>query len=86
MSVSPNWLTDNWAPTRNGIYFMDDRTGVTSLNVLNLSTRRVQKVADLPGRLARWGASPSLSADSRTLIVTLNDQMSGDIMLVESFH
>jgi hypothetical protein len=70
----------------NGIYFLDDRNTQTTLQFLNLTTGRTQKIADLPGRLAVWGISPSLSADGRILIVAINDQTIGDIMLAEGFR
>jgi len=79
-------ISDTWTPTRNGIYLLDDRTSPMSLNLIHPETGRVQKVAEIPGRLGGWGVSPSVSADGRTLIVAVNDEMTGDIMLVEGFR
>jgi hypothetical protein len=78
--------SDTWTSTRNGVYFVDDRTTPMSLQLLNPDTGKMQKVADLPGRLGCWGVSPSVSADGRTLIVGINDENTGDIMMVEGFR
>jgi eukaryotic-like serine/threonine-protein kinase len=86
LDVRPNFLNESWTPVPDGIYFMDNRNGQTTLKLLSLNTGRVQKVADLPGRLAFWGTTLSLSADGRTLIFAVNDQTVGDIMLVEGFR
>jgi len=86
VDVRPNLISESWTTAPNGIYFLDDRNALTTLQFLNLKTRRVQKIANLPGRLAVWGVSPSLSADGRILVVAINDQTIGDIMLAEGFR
>jgi Tol biopolymer transport system component/DNA-binding winged helix-turn-helix (wHTH) protein len=78
--------SDNWAPAKNGIYFIDGRTIPISLKLLNVGTGRVRKIADLPGQLRVWGSSPSVSADGHTLIFAINSQMTGDITLVQGFR
>jgi len=77
---------DQWTPGPNGIYFLTNRTTPLSLNLLNLSTGKIQHVADVPGRLPDWGSEPSLSADGRTLVFATADPMEGDLMMVEGLH
>jgi Tol biopolymer transport system component len=77
---------DRWTPGPNGIYFLDGSKMPASLNLLNLSTRKISRVSDISGRLTDWGSGPSLSADGRTLVFATADRMEGDLMLVEGFH
>jgi Tol biopolymer transport system component/DNA-binding winged helix-turn-helix (wHTH) protein len=77
---------DMWTPGPNGIYFLTNRTTPLSLNLLNLSTGKIQHVADVPGRLSDWGSEPSLSADGHTLVFATADPMEGDLMMVEGLR
>ena len=77
---------DRWTPGPNGIYFLDGSKTPATLNLLNLSTRKISRVSDVSGRLTDWGSGPSLSADARTLVFATADRMEGDLMLVEGFH
>jgi Tol biopolymer transport system component len=77
---------DQWTPGPNGIYFLTNRTTPLSLDLLNLSTGKIQHVADVPGRLPDWGSEPSLSADGHTLVFATADPMEGDLMLVEGLR
>jgi serine/threonine protein kinase len=77
---------DRWTPGSNGIYFLDRSKTLATLNLLNLSTRKISRVCDISGRVTDWGSGPSLSADGRTLVFATADRMEGDLMLVEGFH
>jgi len=79
------FLADRWTPGPDGIYFLDGSKTPASLNLLNLSTRKISRVSDISGRIA-FGCGPSLSADGHTLVFATADRMEGDLMLVEGFH
>ena len=85
-STSNSFIMDRWTPGRNGIYFVDDTTIPAALKLLNPTTGKSEVVTNVPGRIGDWGTGPSVSADGRTLVFALNNQMSGDIMLVEGFR
>jgi eukaryotic-like serine/threonine-protein kinase len=80
------WFLDRWTPGPNGIYFLGGSKTPTTLNLLNLSTRKISRVSDISGRVPGWGSGPSLSADGHTLVFATADRMEGDLMLVEGFH
>jgi hypothetical protein len=80
------WLIDRWTPGPNGVYFLDGSKTPATLNLLNLSTRKISRVSDVSGRLTDWGSGPSLSADGHILVFATADRMEGDLMLVEGFH
>jgi serine/threonine protein kinase/Tol biopolymer transport system component len=77
---------DQWTPAPNGIYFLDRGKTLATLNLLNLTTRKISHVSDVSGRLTGWGCALSLSADGHTLVFATADRMEGDLMLVEGFH
>jgi len=77
---------DLWTSGLNGIYFLTNCITPLSLNLLNLSTGKIQHVADVPGRLPDWGSEPSLSADGHTLVFATADPMEGDLMMVEGLR
>ena len=79
-------FVDRWTPGPNGIYFLDGSKTPATLNLLNLTTRKISHVSDVSGRLTDWGSGPSLSADGHTLVFATADRMEGDLMLVEGFH
>ena len=77
---------DRWTPGPKGIYFLDGSKSPATLNLLNLTTRKISHVSDVSGRVPDWGSGPSLSADGHTLVFGTADRMEGDLMLVEGFH
>ncbi len=77
---------DQWTPAPNGIYFLDGSKTPATLNLLNLTTRKISHVSDIPGRVTDWGSGLSLSGDGHTLVFATADRMEGDLMLVEGFH
>ena len=74
----------HWTPVQNGIYFIDGSTGSASLFYFDLSTRHLQKIAELRG-LDPWGGI-GVSRDGRTLLFSAVDHYDSDIMLVEGFR
>ena len=56
-------FVDRWTPGPNGIYFLDGSKTPATLNLLNLTTRKISHVSVVSGRLTDWGSGPSLSAD-----------------------
>jgi len=87
IGTTPEQLSvDGWTPGPNGIYFLDGSKTPATLNLLNLTTRKISHVSDVSGRLPDWGSGASLSADGHTLVFATADRMEGDLMLVEGFH
>jgi Tol biopolymer transport system component/DNA-binding winged helix-turn-helix (wHTH) protein len=79
-------FVDQWTPAPEGIYFLDGSKTPATLNLLNLSTKQISRVSNIPGRVTDWGSGLSLSADGRTLVFATADTIQGDLMLVEGFH
>jgi len=77
---------DTWTPTRAGIYFLDQNTKPPSIQLFNLTTRRLQHVTDIQDEVPYWGGGPSLSADGKILIWAEANPAESDIMLVEGFQ
>ena len=85
-SAASSFVMDRWTPSRNGLYFIDDSSIPDTLRLLNTTTGKSQVVTKVPGRIGDWGTGLSVSADGRVLVFAVNDEMNGDIMLVEGFR
>jgi eukaryotic-like serine/threonine-protein kinase len=85
--VPPGYpLYDAWTPSRAGLYFLDGTTKPPSIQLLDLTTHRLQHVVDLKGDFYVWGSGPSVSADGKILVWAEGNPDEGDIMLVEGFQ
>ncbi len=74
----------SWVPARNGIYFITGSPRHFSLNYFDFITRRVHKIADLPGLFAVW--APTISPDGHTFLFSGIEHSEGNIFLVEGFR
>jgi Tol biopolymer transport system component/DNA-binding winged helix-turn-helix (wHTH) protein len=76
-----------WALGERGIYFIADEDKQPYLKFVDFATRRTISLAPLNKKLATDAARGlSLSGDGRSLLCTLVEQDSSDIMLVENFR
>lgn len=73
-----------WVPARNGAYFIDGTSRHYFLNYFDFATRKVTRVADLPGLFVLWG--PHLAPDGKTVLFSGIEHSEGDIMLVDGFR
>jgi Tol biopolymer transport system component len=79
------WYAD-WVPTGNGIYFIDGSLPQPAIEFYEFATRRVRRIAAIPGKLTEWGGGLAVSPDQRTFFFSQVDEITSDIMLVENFH
>jgi Tol biopolymer transport system component/DNA-binding winged helix-turn-helix (wHTH) protein len=73
-----------WVPSSDAIYFIEGSTRHFSLKRFELAAQKIQKVSDLPGLFAIWGAT--LSPDQHTFLFSGIEHSEGDIVLVEGFQ
>jgi Tol biopolymer transport system component/serine/threonine protein kinase len=78
----------DWALVRNGLYYLNTRNpGRQSLDFLDFSTRRINRVLDMPGSVCTdWTKNLTVSPDGRTLLTCFEGPVESDIMLVENFR
>jgi Tol biopolymer transport system component len=69
-----------WALTNAGIYFVIGPPDAT-LRFLDLKTRKIARVADLPTKLLKGPRGMTASADGSLILYTLEDVQASDIML-----
>jgi len=77
---------DQFAPSRNGVYFLDTTTNPTMIKLFDPDGRTIQRVAALRGEVVGWGSGLNVSNDGRTLLYGRKDEGGSDIMLVEGFR
>jgi Tol biopolymer transport system component len=76
-----------WAVGERGIYFIADQDKQPYLKFVDFATRHTISLAPLNKKLATDAARGlALSGDGRSLLCTLVEQDSSDIMLVENFR
>jgi len=75
----------SWTLSQGGIYFLDHDRSVGRISFFDFATRRVQKLAELPGAGFSSG-DLSVSSDGRAIFWAQRDKALADIMLVESFR
>ncbi len=76
-----------WTVAEQGIYFVANEDGQRHIEFIDFASRQVSRVARLERKLgtnAHRGLA--LSPDGRSLLVTLVERDSSDIMLVENFR
>jgi Tol biopolymer transport system component/DNA-binding winged helix-turn-helix (wHTH) protein len=73
-----------WVPARSGFYFINGPSRHFSLNYFDAATRHANKIADLPGIFAIWGAT--ISPNGHTFLFAGIEHSEADIFLVEGFR
>jgi len=74
----------NWAPARNGIYFIDGKPAHYALNYFEFSTAKVHRVAALPDREVEVGIA--VSPNGHTLLYPGVQRSEADLVLVDGFR
>jgi len=78
--------TDQWAPSRNGIYFIDPDESPAVLQMFNPDSRRIQRVANLRSQQQSWGTGLNVSEDGRIILYVETGEPASDIMIVKGFR
>lgn len=84
--VLPSLIDAEFAPTKNGLYFVDGSAFSDStphLRFLNFSTHAIETVATVPGP-AR--AEISVSSDEQWMLFNKLDNEASELMLIENFR
>jgi Tol biopolymer transport system component len=79
-TFAPNRL---WQLTSDGIYYIESDESFSSLKRYDLRDHKLTKPTTLPARAAGNTPSLSISPDYRSVLVTLNDELRSNIMLLE---
>jgi Tol biopolymer transport system component len=85
--LPPTGYWGYWDIGRRGLYFMNPEAKPRpAIELLNLTTCRVTRIAELERQPIRWAPGFSVSRDERSIVYTQWEQGGSDIMLVEGFH
>jgi len=74
-----------WGIVNDGIFFLDS-TNEPALAFYDFATHRITRVFELGGKPAREVTGLAVSPDGRTVLYTLRDSLSRDIVLVENYR
>jgi Tol biopolymer transport system component len=80
IGVSPSRY---WRLAGNSLYFIRGDEAPRELDALNLTTRRIRKLADIPGEVLYGTSGLAVSPDSRSLLFVQMDQVRSSIVLQE---
>jgi len=75
-----------WRPFESGIYFYAYKDGNAEIDLLDLLTSRVRRIATLDKPPAGWLGGLSVSPDGKWFLYSRIDETASDLMLVENFH
>ena len=78
-----------WCLGSHGIFVLDDRAGLPlTIQFYDFATRRTAKVLALPAGwdLVKWGGAFAVSPDEQWAVVTREQIVESDIMLLEGFR
>ena len=78
-------LDDNFAPTKNGIYFLQGAPSDANLRLqfLSFATHSIQTIGMVPGP---GGDEIAVSPDDRWLLFGTREGAGSELMLIENFH
>jgi Tol biopolymer transport system component/DNA-binding winged helix-turn-helix (wHTH) protein len=77
---------DAWSPFGSGIYFLGDANGKTGIDFFDLNTKKVRKILVLDKFPTGWMPGFPVSPDGRWLLFAQIDEISSDLMMVESWQ
>jgi dipeptidyl aminopeptidase/acylaminoacyl peptidase len=76
-----------WDIGRRGLYFVSPEAKPRpTIELLDLATRRVTRIAELERQPTRWTSGFSVARDERSMLYSQLEQSGSDIMLVEGFR
>jgi Tol biopolymer transport system component len=80
-----NW--GYWDIGRRGLYFVNPETKPRpAIELFNLATRRVTRIAELERQPTPWTSGFSVTRDERSILYSQSEKSGSDIMLVEGFR
>jgi Tol biopolymer transport system component len=76
-----------WQVGRRGLYFVNPRAKPhPTIELFDLATRRVTRIAELGRQPIQWTSGFSVSRDERRVLFSQMEESGSDIMLVEGFR
>ena len=85
--LPPTGYWGYWAIGRRGLYFVNPEAKPRpAIELFDLATRRVTRIAELERRPIRWQGGFSVARDERSILYSQVEQSGSDIMLVEGFR
>jgi Tol biopolymer transport system component len=85
--LPPSGYWGYWGIGRRGLYFVDPEAKPRpAIELLDLATRRVTRIAELERRPIQWTSGFSVARDERSILYSQWESSGSDIMLVEGFR
>ena len=85
--LPPTGYWGYWDIGRRGLYFVNpDAKPRPTIELLDLATRRVTRIAELERPPIQWTSGFSVARDERSILYSQLEQSGSDIMLVEGFR
>jgi hypothetical protein len=76
-----------WGIGRRGLYFVNPEAKPRpAIELLDLTTRRVTRIAEMERPPRQWTSGFSVARDERSILYSQWEQSGSDIMLVEGFR
>jgi hypothetical protein len=85
--LPPTSYWGSWEVGGQGLYLVDpDAKPHPAIELFNLATRRLTRVAELDRPPTRSQPALSVARDERSILYTQQDQSGSDIVMVEGFR
>jgi Tol biopolymer transport system component len=85
--LPPTGFWGYWDIGRRGLYFVNPTAKPRpAIELFDLATRRVTRIAELETPPVQWTPALSVSRDERSILYTQEEQGGSDILLVEGFR
>jgi len=81
-----DYLGGEWFPTDKGIYFLSHSNGKTTINLLDLQTRKTRQIFTLEKPTPQWIGGMPVSRDGEFMLYPQVDSASSDLKLVENWR
>jgi Tol biopolymer transport system component len=85
--LPPTGYWGSWGIGRRGLYFVNPEAKPRpTIDLLDLATRRVTRIADMERQPMQWASGFSVARDERSILYSQLEQSNSDVMLVEGFR
>jgi hypothetical protein len=85
--LPPTGYWGYWGIGSRGLYLVNPEAKPRpAIELINLATRRVTRIAELDKPPIQWQAGFAVSPDERSILYSQSEQGGSDIMLVEDFR
>jgi hypothetical protein len=85
--LPPTGYWGYWDIGSQGLYLVNPEAKPRpAIELFNLATRRVTRIAELQGQPLQWTGGLSVSRDERSILFSQWERSGSDIMLVEGFR